>query len=329
MPQFVPVVDDETPLSERQAQGIRAARYAPKPSGKPAVDRGWEQGNVGWGVLGAFGSTEKDEAACSNVFHRSTRDDTKMEKNEKGLWVKSKKKVDSVEHSSAGSMKPMGRGKGISVIDDALGLIPSNMAGRDAAPSLQAYDPDDYVTSSKKRTIASSSRVSSHKSPSRSRSRDRNVRREHGSHRDRDRYRDRSLSRSRDRHRAGDFRRRPRSHSRSLSRSRTHRHSHDDTRRSECSNYDRKKDRERVSDRSPRERRHSRSPRRERAMVYKEEKRYEQHMVGPQEEREENISLNKSSLVSDGESNSDHMCFSFTAVQIVERFLEVSLYSFY
>ena len=30
---------------------------------KKVVDRGWEQGNVGWGVLGSFGSNSKDDSA--------------------------------------------------------------------------------------------------------------------------------------------------------------------------------------------------------------------------------------------------------------------------
>lgn len=45
----------------------------------------WEQGNVGWGVLGAFGSAGKDEGAQGAV-HSTKDDNIKMVKNEKGLW---------------------------------------------------------------------------------------------------------------------------------------------------------------------------------------------------------------------------------------------------
>jgi hypothetical protein len=45
----------------------------------------WEQGNVGWGVLGSFGSAGKDEVAQGAV-HSARGDGVKMVKNEKGLW---------------------------------------------------------------------------------------------------------------------------------------------------------------------------------------------------------------------------------------------------
>lgn len=54
----------------------------------PKNDRGWGgAGAVGWGVLGAFGSLEKDTAA--QVARKGTYDpNVKMVKNDKGLWVK-------------------------------------------------------------------------------------------------------------------------------------------------------------------------------------------------------------------------------------------------
>jgi hypothetical protein len=53
----------------------------------PATDRGWAMGTVGWGVLGAFGSHQKDEGA---QVQRKATGKNKMVRNEKGLWVKAK-----------------------------------------------------------------------------------------------------------------------------------------------------------------------------------------------------------------------------------------------
>ena len=93
MPKFVPVVDTEKPLSEqdnRSKAEYSKHRQFDNPyninnynnnnnsnnnnnnsnnnnnnvkNKKKVVDRGWEQGNVGWGVLGSFGSKSKDDSA--------------------------------------------------------------------------------------------------------------------------------------------------------------------------------------------------------------------------------------------------------------------------
>ena len=77
MPKFVPVVDTEKPLSEqdhRSKAEFSKHRQFDNPyninnynsnvkNKKKVVDRGWEQGNVGWGVLGSFGSNSKDDSA--------------------------------------------------------------------------------------------------------------------------------------------------------------------------------------------------------------------------------------------------------------------------
>ena len=72
MPKFVPVVDTEKPLAEQNDNdpNFQKHRHFDNPhaleSGgvsKKTVDRGWQQGQVGWGVLKQFGNLEKDDAA--------------------------------------------------------------------------------------------------------------------------------------------------------------------------------------------------------------------------------------------------------------------------
>jgi hypothetical protein len=299
MPQFVPVVDDETPRHERGG----SVSAVPKKT----VDRGWQQGTLGWGVQGNFGSHSKDEAA-QEVVHRAKETDAKMVKNEKGLWVK-------VKHTDGGKSTGRGRGGGIPVFETSK---------RESNPKLGGgivYDADDYVSVSKKRasqestdshigrqddrrhghaTSSSSSRRddgrsrnerrrprSCSRSRSRSgsgsrggrgngsgRSRDRSGR-DRDRDRDRDRHRSRSRSRSRDRHR--DRRRRSRSYSRSSYRP----HSRDSSRQ-----------------RRSRDRSRSRSNSRSRSG--------EGAARGPVDKQE-----------------GAEIVFAFTATQIVNRFLEV------
>lgn len=74
------------------------------------VDRGWEQGKVGWGVQGNFGSSGKDE--CAQVLATGSGS-FKMVKNSKGLWVK----VSSLEEGEQQRLlQGKGRGAGIPLV---------------------------------------------------------------------------------------------------------------------------------------------------------------------------------------------------------------------
>ena len=64
MPAFVPVVDSEKPRSEQvKDETWQKHRQFDTPYIVKPKDRGWQQGSLGWGVLGEFGSNEKDSAA--------------------------------------------------------------------------------------------------------------------------------------------------------------------------------------------------------------------------------------------------------------------------
>lgn len=72
MPKFVPVVDTEKPLSEQlgnhdpdfdKHRRFDNPHAVPSAQGAKKVDRGWQQGSVGWGVLKNFGGGDKDSAA--------------------------------------------------------------------------------------------------------------------------------------------------------------------------------------------------------------------------------------------------------------------------
>ena len=110
MPKFVPVVDTEKSRAEQERDSnFDKHRKFDNPH---KVDRGWQQGNVGWGVLGEFGSSSKDNSA--QVVKRA-EGANKMVKNERGLWVKAK----DVRNDEPSIGKPSrGRGGGVSVIDE-------------------------------------------------------------------------------------------------------------------------------------------------------------------------------------------------------------------
>ena len=129
MPSFVPVVDQEKSRSERNDFDAEFAKHrkfdnphsVSKPLGYSSTNkRGFETGSVGWGVLGEFGSNQKDDGSAAMVTNSGKN---KMVKNEKGLWVKASS-VGSEEGEvggenfmeAAGSKsKGKGRGGGISV----------------------------------------------------------------------------------------------------------------------------------------------------------------------------------------------------------------------
>ncbi len=63
MPKFVPVSNPELARNEQNLHSEENMKHRkfdnPHAVLKPKVDRGWQQGSLGWGVLGAFGSNEK------------------------------------------------------------------------------------------------------------------------------------------------------------------------------------------------------------------------------------------------------------------------------
>merc|ERR1719201_1282894 len=97
---FVPVVDIETPRSERddhsgefakhrQFDALSAPRHGVRGRNtnvkkKKYNDRGWgPAGAIGWGVLGKFGGEEQDTGDHIDKTKRKS----KLVKNDKGLWV--------------------------------------------------------------------------------------------------------------------------------------------------------------------------------------------------------------------------------------------------
>eukprot|EP01035_Chromulina_nebulosa_P019283 gene19283-25142_t len=209
MPKFVPVVDVEKPLHEQNIHSEELSKHRqfdnPHDISKSTVHRGWQQGSLGWGVLGSFGSNDKDDG--SQVINRSSVPQ-KMIKNEKGLWVKVK---------DDSQLKPMGRGKGISVLDE---LENSNSYEKDYADSEERSDKHDLEDSrsSRKRSEERSHKHKDYRNRSNSRDRyrrriDRSVSRERY-----DRRHGRSHSRDNDRSRRKDSRDRYRKRDRSYSR---------------------------------------------------------------------------------------------------------------
>ncbi len=139
MPKFVPVVDNEKSLVEqREDTAFDKHRRFDNPH---KVDRGWQQGNVGWGVLGAFGSNSKDDAA--QVIKRA-EGSNKMIRNEKGLWVKAKELEEDHLHAKPGR----GRGGGVSVYDELAGRSMGSSGNSheitEKPHKNQFDDPDDY-----------------------------------------------------------------------------------------------------------------------------------------------------------------------------------------
>lgn len=92
MPAFVPVSDPEKARYEQDEKELAKHRnfdsMVVARQRTETTNRGWEQGSVGWGVLGAWGSSRRDEKA--QVTRRVADPSNKMVRNEKGLWVKAR-----------------------------------------------------------------------------------------------------------------------------------------------------------------------------------------------------------------------------------------------
>jgi hypothetical protein len=248
MPQFVPVVDVETPANERNPNSKDYAKHraweaphAHSSSNKSHVNRGWEQGNVGWGVVGAFGSNEKDDG--SNVRRSTSSSDAgwKMVKNVKGLWVR----VKESSHEGSDSAVTMGRGRGRgSGIPLSANIDEVRFSSSSSSHRSEDLDKSRSSSHSRRETREELSRSHSKRDRSRSRSCSTSRRRRSPSKSRRRSSRDEDRRESNHRHRH-------RSRSRSGSRSRRHRRRSNSRerkqRRRESSSRSKSRDRETSS----------------------------------------------------------------------------------
>ena len=116
MPKFVPVADPEAPRWEQdeaklakhrnfdshvvardqtEQRKLAAGRRAATNADEGRANRGFEQGAVGWGVVGTFGSEARDADAQA----RPAEGNLKMVQNEKGLWVRAAREEGAVEEA--------------------------------------------------------------------------------------------------------------------------------------------------------------------------------------------------------------------------------------
>ena len=114
MPKFVPVADPEAPRWEQdeaklakhrnfdshvvardqtEQRKLAAGRRAATNADEGRANRGFEQGAVGWGVVGTFGSEARDADAQA----RPAEGNLKMVQNDKGLWVRAAREEGAVE----------------------------------------------------------------------------------------------------------------------------------------------------------------------------------------------------------------------------------------
>jgi len=207
MPTFVPVVDNEKSRSERDDNDASLAKHRKfdnpfalaKPSVNPSNKRGFETGSVGWGVLGSFGSNQKDDGTHANL----SRGKSKLIKNSAGLWVKA-----SDEHEPRTGGR--GRGGGISVF----GHSDAHMGDSENSRShSRSHSRSRSRSRSRDRNDAQRKEYDSRRwrSKSRSRSRNRFDKMPHDSRkrgrervRSRERERDRDRDKDRDKDRGGD-----------------------------------------------------------------------------------------------------------------------------
>lgn len=221
MPKFVPVTDTERPRSEQtnDATMSRHRRFDnPHSVTKDKVDRGWVQGEVGWGVLKNFGDDERD--AKAQVL-RHADGANKMVKNSKGLWVKAKEIEDDVDHDRSTGLKGMGRGgRGVPVMPASTseGMTANSDDDNDEKRYHNAHSDDEGDYRSRKpdgdkhKLRRNNDHDGGSKSPDNRRDqRSRSPVRRRNDSRDRPRYRD--DSRDRPRYRRRDSRSRSRSRS--------------------------------------------------------------------------------------------------------------------
>lgn len=287
MPKFVPVKDDETPALERKKESVGP------------VDRGWEQGNIGWGVLGSFGSSGKDVTAQMAVNTSKRSSGTKMVKNDKGLWVKAKNSDDE-NHK----LKPGGKGRGrggIPVFDTPTPSV-NDMARN------RVEDKDDYVSHSQRRR--EEERAATELKTS-NRERERNGNRSHEMSRSRERHTYSKHYRGDHKHCRGrdDFERRRQDKRRSRSRSRSRSRLRENTEYEYCHKYRHK------------EMKRKRSRSKDRDKDVRKKRDIDKRKSQPTNEAE---GVRLQSEIDPSVPNSPEFAsFTFNSVQIVNRFLEV------
>jgi hypothetical protein len=329
MVKFVPVSDVERP---RAAQNLHASANDkhrkfdnPHTVGK-TVDRGWQQGNVGWGVLGAFGNSDKDDAAQVMKHAEGAH---KMVKNDKGLWVKVKN-VSSDKCEIPSSSR--GRGGGISVLG-SLKTLENASQGKNHIEDEGSKDSSRGRSDSRFRDDSvDNDRDYKHKRDIRKRSRSTSRGRRESSRREsRERSRDRSTKQvdsDRRSHKSSKSRRegrhdRDKSSSRSRSRSHSPSFSHRDR-------PDLRREKSRIEKRD-----RSRSPH----QSYRGHRdRPSSHQNGDSSRSIQNLSVSvtdrgilKERGIRNAPSDHDHpsdnsdenIVFQFSATQVANRFLEI------
>lgn len=309
MPKFVPVVDVEKARSEQNINDASLSKHRKfdnpfaigKNSKPPNVDRGWEQGSYGFGVLGSFGSNEKDDGA---QVVRRTEGKNKMVRNEKGLWVKAK---ELPEDDRINSNTGRGRGGGVSVLAEF-------EANYSKVKTSKVNDEDErYQDKDIETHRGSSRRLSEPRDKSRSRDRHRELSKYD---RDRDRAKESRHHRDRDSHRDRvneyDSRRRHRHASRSRDRSRS------DSRDRARSYHSSSRDKHASSRSSRKSRSRSRSRDKEGARKHTHED-IQSDSNESSSEQEEGIE----EAVVEVEMDEEAMRAEINAVQVVNRFLEV------
>lgn len=340
MVKFVPVSDVERP---RAAQNLHASANDkhrkfdnPHTVGK-TVDRGWQQGNVGWGVLGAFGNADKDDAA-QVIKHAEGAH--KMVKNDKGLWVKVKNASSDKPEISSSSR---GRGGGISVLGSLKTLENSSYEKHHIEDEGSKDDSRGRSDSRFRDDSEEMDRDYKHNRDRRKRSRSRSTSRSRGSRREssrrdsRERSRDRSTKRVDSDHRSHKSsksrresrRDRDRSSSRSSSRPRSPLYSHHDRSDSRREKSRIVRDRSRSPHQS--DRRHSDRPSSHRNgdsnRSIKHSSASESSFTAPDKDRGILKERGTSKAPADHDHPSDdsdeNIIFQFSATQVANRFLEI------
>ena len=318
MPSFVPVVDVEKPRHERDDCDENFGKHRkfdamaqPSSSSKLPVGydkknkRGFADGSVGWGVLGEFGSSQKDDGSAA--VHRVGEGKAKMVKNEKGLWVKAELNDEAGEVSDktakkASAGRGMGRGSGVPVLGGGSGSHEDVNLGDGG----RRRDHD-------KSSVSKSRSRSRHGARSRDRSKDRGRHRRRSSSSS---SRSSSRSRSRDRHRSR-YHRRDNRRDRSYERDRRRRRS-----RSRSRSRDRHRRRRRSRSRSHDS--HSRHRDRDRREDHIKKREMDQEKYGGSGEKSMERERPSHSSVSIPAQSQEPppFAFNFTAAQVCERFLE-------
>ena len=163
-------------------------------------DRGFASGEVGWGVLGNFGSGERDEGA--QVIRKANDPNKKLVRNTAGLWVKQTQIGDDNKVGNVNS-----RGRGIPLHNDInevkLGFNRSNEIKDGPKEGKEKVDKTRYDDDNDNDDGDDRKRRRNHRSTSPSRSESRKYRRKRSRSFGRSNSRSNSRSSSRGRSKRG------------------------------------------------------------------------------------------------------------------------------